>query len=66
MITLKYRTYDRVHTRRNFKKTAGAKKFALDYIGEEPEIKEGRALSKDGMGSLEIVEGITFEELFKK
>lgn len=63
MITVHYSSIDHFHKRRTFKTLAGAHKFAVNYVGENPDMGSSYAVSFDGIGKI-TVEGCSLEELF--
>lgn len=65
VITVRYSSIDRYRTRRTFKTLEGARKFAVHYVGEHPEMGSTYAVSDDGVGKIEV-EGCTLRELFKE
>lgn len=64
-ITVTYRACDGFAKRRTFKTLAGARRFAIYYLGEHPEFGHDYAVSPDGIGTI-TVEGATLRELFAK
>ena len=65
MIKVRYSTIDRFSQTRRFKTLEGARKFAVYYVGEHPEMGSSYAVSDDGVGKI-TVEGCTLRELFKE
>lgn len=64
-ITVTYQSIDRYRKRRTFKTLAGARKFAVNWVGENPEMGSTYAVSGDGIGKI-TVDGATLRELFSK
>jgi hypothetical protein len=63
MITIVYTSIDRVRKVRKFKTLAGARKFALDWVGPQDVVGGGYAVSDDGVGKV-TWDGVTRRELF--
>jgi hypothetical protein len=64
VIVLRYSSVDGYRDRRSFKTLAGARKFALDHVGPQSDPCGRYAISDDGIGKIEVVDGITLRELF--
>lgn len=62
-ITVRVETIDHVRKSRTFKSHEGAKKFAVHYVGESPEVGPTYAVSFDGVATVRV-EGCSLEELF--
>ena len=65
MIKVRYSSIDGWRETRSFKTVEGARKFAVHYIGEHPEVGTSYAVSGDGVGRV-TVEGCTIAALFAK
>jgi hypothetical protein len=65
MIKVRYSSIDHFRKVRSFKTLEGARKFATNYVGENPSIGEwgGYAVSDDGVGKIEV-DGCSLQELF--
>lgn len=63
-ITLRYTSIDGVRSTRRYANLSKARRFAHLQIGAHPEIGRGYAVSGDGVGKVEVVEGTTLAELF--
>lgn len=63
MFKVRYATVDHCRGSRTFKTLAGARKFAVERVGEHPEFGRTYAVSADGVGKI-TVEGCTLAELF--
>ena len=57
MIKVKYTSVDRYRSTRTFKTLKGARKFAQDRIGKNPDIGSYYAVSFDGIGKIEVSVG---------
>jgi hypothetical protein len=62
-ITVRYKSVDGFGKVRHFKTLRGAHKFAVCYVGDNPELGINYAISQDGVGRI-TVEGCTLESLF--
>jgi hypothetical protein len=62
-ITVRYSAVDGFRKTRTFKTLAGARKFAVERVGSNPELGRTYAVSFDGIGKVEV-EGCTVAELF--
>lgn len=62
-IKVRYSSVDGSVMNRKFKTLSGARKFATDYVGQNPEIGGTYAVSSDGIGKVQV-EGVTLAELF--
>ena len=62
-ITVRYSACDGARITRRFKTREGARRFAVKYVGEHPEIGFSYAISGDGVGKV-TVSGCTLEDLF--
>jgi hypothetical protein len=65
MIIVTYDSCDGCRIRRTYETLAGARKFAINWVGEHPDIGSSYAISSDGIGKV-TVEGVSLTELFKK
>lgn len=63
MITVRYSSIDHYRKTRKFKTIEGARKFAVHYVGENPDMGSSYAVSFDGVGKI-TVDGCTLNELF--
>jgi len=63
MIKVRYSSIDRYRETRVFKTLAGANKFAVKWVGKNPDMGCGYAISDDGVGKIEVW-GTTLKELF--
>lgn len=63
MINVTYRSVDGARDRRNFKTLKGAQKFAVDMVGQHPEMGSDYAISGDGIGRVRVT-GCTLQQLF--
>lgn len=63
MIKVYYTACDGTRITRSFKTLKGARKFATDYVGKNPEMGRGYAVSGNGVGTV-TVDGCTLKELF--
>jgi hypothetical protein len=62
-ITVRYTSVDGARIVRTYKTLAGARRFAVDYVGEYPGFGFGYAISDDGIGKIEV-SGCTLRQLF--
>ena len=62
-IRVNYRAVDGFQKSCLFKTVAGARRFAVKYVGENAEFGIGQAVSRDGVGTV-TVSGCTLAELF--
>lgn len=62
-ITVRYSAIDGFSKSRSFKTLAAARRFAVGYVGEHPEIGSYYAVAGDGVGKV-TVRGATLAELF--
>jgi len=63
MIWVSYASIDHVSKHRTFKTIAGARRFAVKWVGENAEFGSCYAVSADGVGKI-MVSGCTIPELF--
>lgn len=64
MIKIKYSSVDGYLQRKSFKSLKGARKYAQERIGTYPEMGSTYAVSGDGIGKIEVIEGVTLRQLF--
>lgn len=62
-IIIGYSAVDGYRARKAFKSLAGARKYAVDSVGPNPEFGSGYAISDDGVGKIVVV-GASLEALF--
>jgi hypothetical protein len=62
-IIIGYSAVDGYRARKAFKSLAGARKYAIDRVGPNPEFGNGYAISDDGVGKI-VVLGVSLEALF--
>jgi hypothetical protein len=63
MIKVYYSAVDGYRKTRRFKTIKGARKYAVDRVGEYPDFGSCYAVSADGIGKI-VVSGCTLAELF--
>lgn len=63
VITVTYHSIDGVRKSQNYRTLAGARAFAVKWVGENAEFGMGYAISGDGVGKV-TVQGCTLQELF--
>lgn len=63
IIKVKYSSVDGYRSTRPFKTLKGARKFAQDRVGKNPEMGSTYAVSGDGIGKIQV-EGCALAELF--
>jgi len=63
VIKVKYSSVDGGGKSRSFKSLKGARKFAQDWVGKNPEIGSTYAVSGDGIGKIEVM-GAKLADLF--
>ncbi len=62
-ISVVYKSVDGARISRKFATVAGARRFAVRYVGEHPDIGSTYAVSSDGIGKVEV-SGIALRDLF--
>lgn len=62
-ITITYQAWDGYRARRVFKTLKGARRYAVERVGETPDFGSGYAVSFDGVGVV-YAEGCSLAELF--
>jgi hypothetical protein len=62
-IKVRYSSIDHFRQTRTFKTLEGARKYAADRVGDNPDMGSHYAVSFDGIGKI-TVEGCTLQELF--
>ena len=65
-IKVRYTSIDGFRSLRSFKTLKGAQNWAQERVGETPDLGSCYAVSFDGIGKVEVVEGTTLEALFPK
>lgn len=65
MITVYYSSIDRCRITREFTTLEAAREFAHKYVGAHPERGQNYAVSKDGVGRVEVT-GCSFYDLFPR
>lgn len=63
MIRVTYSSVDHHRSVQTFPTIPEARAFAVEYVGETPEMGRNYAISDDGIGKIEV-EGCTLQELF--
>jgi hypothetical protein len=63
MIKVKYSSIDGYRKTKSFKTLKGARKYAQDRVGKNPDMGRWYAVSFDGIGKIEV-EGVPLDELF--
>lgn len=64
MIILKYSAIDGAGKRASFKGIASARRWAHKWVGATPELGTTYAISGDGIGKIEVLEGVSLADLF--
>ena len=64
MIKLVYLSVDGFRKSKQFKRLAGARKYAQEMVGKHPEIGSFYAVSSDGVGTIRNVSGCRLADLF--
>lgn len=64
MIKLRYSSVDGGWKLKSFKSLKGARKYAQYWLGKNPEMGSTYAVSGDGIGKIEVLEGVKLAELF--
>jgi len=64
MIKIRYSAVDGVSKRKSFKTLAGARKYAIAMLGPYPSFGSYYAVSDDGIGKIEVIEGVRMRQLF--
>jgi hypothetical protein len=62
-IKVRYSSIDHFRQTRTFKTLEGARKYAADRVGDNPDMGSCYAVSFDGIGKIEV-DGCTLQELF--
>jgi hypothetical protein len=63
-IKVVYKSVDGARISRKFATKAGARRFAVRYVGAHPEIGSDYAVSSDGIGKVEVF-GVALHALFE-
>lgn len=63
MIKVRYSSIDRFSQSRSFKTLVAARRYAVKWVGENPDLGIGYAVSADGVGKV-TVSGVSLGELF--
>jgi hypothetical protein len=64
MITIIYSAIDGYRAKRKFKTLAGARRYAQERVGANPEIGTGYAVSGDAVGKVEVFGDASLSDLF--
>ncbi len=64
MIKLKYSAVDGFRIRKRFKTLKAARRYAQEKIGKYPSFGSYYAVSDDGVGKIEAIEGVKLRDLF--
>jgi hypothetical protein len=64
MIRLTYLASDGYRKRKQFKLLRGARKYAQEMVGKNPDLGRGYAVSFDGVGTIREVSGCKLQDLF--
>jgi hypothetical protein len=62
-IVVSYRAVDGYRAKRKYKSLAGARKYAVERVGPNPDFGSHYAVSDDGVGVIEV-DGCSLKELF--
>jgi hypothetical protein len=63
VIKVKYSSVDGYRKVRSFKTLTGARKYAQEWVGKNPDKGSHYAVSDDGIGKIEV-EGVPLDHLF--
>jgi hypothetical protein len=63
-IKVHYSSVDRFSQTRSFKTLEGARRYAMRWVGEHPEVGGWYAVSGDGMGKVTVTGDATLRDLF--
>ena len=64
MIKIRYSAVDGFSKRKSFKSLKGARKYAIEMLGKYPSFGSYYAVSDDGVGKIEVIEGVALRSLF--
>jgi hypothetical protein len=64
VIKLRYSSVDGCGKQKSFKSLKGARKYAQEMVGKNPEMGSRYAVSGDGIGKIVVIEGAALAELF--
>jgi hypothetical protein len=64
MIKIRYSAVDGFSKRKSFKSLKGARKYAIGMLGKYPSFGSYYAVSDDGVGKIEVIEGVKLRDLF--
>lgn len=64
MIKIRYSAVDGFSKRKSFKTLKGARKYAIEMLGKYPSFGSYYAVSDDGVGKIEVIEGVKLRDLF--
>ena len=64
MIKVRYSAVDGFSKRKSFKSLKGARKYATEMLGKYPSFGSYYAVSDDGVGKIEVIEGVKLRDLF--
>ena len=64
MIKIRYSAVDGFNKLKSFKTLKGARKYAIEMLGKYPSFGSYYAVSDDGVGKIEVIEGVKLRDLF--
>jgi hypothetical protein len=64
VIKIRYSAVDGFNKLKSFKTLKGARKYAQEMVGKYPSFGSYYAVSDDGVGKIEVIEGVKLRDLF--